>query len=81
MTRIYIVTSKTEDKRWLIEANNPAQALKFVTSALFEVAPAGGKLVADLMAAGEKVRNATKVTAPKQAPEETKTKTIAEPGV
>lgn len=67
MQRIYVVRSKKDDKVWLVEANNQSQALRFIADNLFEVQAATAKGTADLMAAGAKVHNATKLAAPKKA--------------
>lgn len=60
MSRLYLVKEKKGEKSWLIEANNQAQAMRFVTGALYGISPASAKETAELMAAGKKVYNATK---------------------
>lgn len=64
MSRLYLVKEKKGEKSWLIEANNQAQAMRFVTGALYGIAPASAKETAELMAAGKKVYNATKLVKP-----------------
>lgn len=51
-TRIYAVTSKIDGKARLVEAANPAQAMRHVAHDLFEVAPANARTVATLMGQG-----------------------------
>lgn len=51
-TRIYTVISKTDNKTRLVEAANPAQALRHVAHDLFEVKPANAMKVASLMLEG-----------------------------
>lgn len=70
MSRVYVVKEKKGDKVWLVEANNQAQAMRFVTAALYEIKPASAKETADLMGAGKKVYNATKLAAPVAAAQE-----------
>lgn len=72
MSRLYLVKEKKGEKSWLIEANNQAQAMRFVTGALYEISPASAKETADLMAAGKKVYNATKAVPAVKGAEETK---------
>lgn len=77
MSRVYVIKEKKGDRVWLVEANNQAQAMRFVTAALYEIKPASAKETADLMGAGKKVYNAMKLAAPvAAAPQET----VAEPG-
>lgn len=54
-TRIYAVTSRIDGKARLIEAINPAQAMRHVAHDLFEVAPANARTVANLMGQGVRV--------------------------
>lgn len=51
-TRIYAVTSKTDGKARLVEATNPAQAMRHVAHDLFDVSPANARTVANLMSQG-----------------------------
>lgn len=50
--RIYAVTSRADGKARLIEATNPAQAMRHVAHDLFDVAPASARTVANLMGQG-----------------------------
>ena len=57
ITRIYIVSQDTGDK-YLIGAATPAQALRHVTTGMFDVKAASPKDVARLVAEGVKVQSA-----------------------
>jgi len=53
--RIYIVNDKTNDTTRLVEAPNPAQALRHVTLKQFDVSAASAIEVAKLMSTGVKL--------------------------
>lgn len=50
--RIYQVTHKTTGTTRLVEAANPAQAMRYVAHDLYEVKPANARAVATLMKNG-----------------------------
>jgi ribosome biogenesis SPOUT family RNA methylase Rps3 len=55
--RIYVVGNGT-DKRWLINAVSPAQAVRHVVKAQYTVAPATTYEVADLVVKGVELEEA-----------------------
>lgn len=63
-SRVYIVKEKRGEKIWMIEANNQSQAMRFVTASLYEIKPASAKETVELLTAGKKVYNATKLAKP-----------------
>ena len=54
-TRIYVITEKATGAKRLIEAGNPAQAIRFVANGSYECTPASARAVAEAMAAGAKL--------------------------
>jgi hypothetical protein len=55
--RIYVVHDTQRDEKTLVLANNPAQALRHITSDRFDVRAAGALEVASLMGQGVVVSN------------------------
>lgn len=66
---IYVVTDTVNTATRLIEAPNPAQALRHVTSQQFAVKAATAALVAKLMGAGIKVESLAAEPQPEPQPE------------
>lgn len=66
---IYVVTDTANTATRLIEAPNPAQALRHVTSQQFAVRAATAALVAKLMGAGIKVESLAADAQPEPQPE------------
>lgn len=58
-TRLYIVTHRATGARHLVEATNPAQALRHVATETYGVAPAKPMDVAELLRAGSTLVRAT----------------------
>ena len=66
---IYVVTDTVNTATRLIEAPNPAQALRHVSHQQFAVKAATAALVAKLMGAGIKVENVAAEPQPEPQPE------------
>lgn len=64
---LYSVTDMTHSSTRLVDAANPAQALRHVTSSQFAVKAASASLVAKLMGAGIKLE--TTATEPQPEPQ------------
>lgn len=58
--RIYAVTEKMTGLSRLIEAQNPAQAIRHVANDMFEVKAASASTVARLMSGGAKLESMAK---------------------
>ena len=56
--RIYAITNKLDNSSKLVQAANPAQALRWVAKDTFEVKSATANVVASMMAAGAKLEQA-----------------------
>jgi hypothetical protein len=66
---LYVITDTANAKTRLVDASNPSQALRHVTSTQFGIKAASAALVAKLMGAGIKLETTTAEPQPELQPE------------
>jgi len=66
---LYVITDTANAKTRLVDAQNPARALRHVTSTQFGIKAASAALVAKLMGAGIQLETTTPESEPQPQPE------------
>jgi len=68
--RIYAVSNKADGSKRLVKAGTPAQAMRHVANALFDVKTVTALQVAELLSGGVKLENAAQEPEPTDQKEE-----------